>query len=1042
MLDQTIRKVLGLYPRGATSAQLLSRLSASGLRLSAEDVLDALVSLTQGGVVQRTSTGRWALASLSSLTGQGNDHAGTPETSDGTMLAVPMRIEAVSGGEAEAYELGPTDVETSSQPSWDQFFGYLAATQRQDIRGKVTAFADGHGRLWQLVSGRGPWWEPALLRMAVDLAPADFRETLSRSKTGAAAIGWPISLFLGAEGAMFVPALILPGQWRFDGPDIVFEHPGGAPSLNPDWLRGICRRTRWTESELTDALFPEGEPDDLASTAERLRRALATFGGGALRHGDLDGAIVADGEGMRNAAAFFLPGENSFTRGAARDLEEMRAWTAEARGASSLSTIWLDAADRRGEPELELIQLSTAMTDVQVAAAEAALEGPLTVIQGPPGTGKSDVILTLLASAALQGRSVLFASKNHQALDEVERRLRDLVGETPLLTRGRDAGGERDASLLAALAEIGATEPQRTGSSRPDADAELQRSLEAARRARIRRQSEAERAKADLELCDLAELRLAHMSIGLEPAPAGASFLRRLWNWIRRAFTRRAAGPVNAQASLAEIERRIAELHRQRETTAAVPEMPSRAGVDAKALLARLAPDLVRPDAAQLEQVQARCKELDFADVREPRRLPSEDARLVLRLRPLWAFSTLSVPARVPLVAGLFDYVVFDEASQCDVASAIPLMARARRAVVVGDPEQLRFIPSISRSAERALMDANGMPREGRSAWSQRVNSLYDFAVRRPAARRFFLSDQFRSAPPIVDYLGEAFYAGKGLSGRREETEFRAPTGYKPGLVWEHVAGAARREEGGNVNPAEANRVADLLARFAADGFDGSVGVLSPFNAQVALIERIARSRLAEPVRGKLGLRVSTIDRFQGGEADVILFSPVAAPGAHSSVVTFLQMERRRINVAISRARALCLVVGDVDFARSSGIPHLRRLAERATTPWSPPRPPFDSLWERRLDTAMRARGLDPIPQYPVGTRYLDFALDPEVRKLDVEVDGRRWHVGPDGARKVADRLRDRELTARGWKVLRFWVHELERDMEGCLDRIERELRG
>jgi very-short-patch-repair endonuclease len=89
----------------------------------------------------------------------------------------------------------------------------------------------------------------------------------------------------------------------------------------------------------------------------------------------------------------------------------------------------------------------------------------------------------------------------------------------------------------------------------------------------------------------------------------------------------------------------------------------------------------------------------------------------------------------------------------------------------------------------------------------------------------------------------------------------------------------------------------------------------------------------------------------------------------------------------------------------------------------------------------MRGRGLNPIPQHPVGVRYLDFALIQEGVKLDIEVDGRRWHLDPDGQRKVSDRLRDGEMKARGWRVLRFWVHELSNDMEGCLDRIERELR-
>ena len=88
----------------------------------------------------------------------------------------------------------------------------------------------------------------------------------------------------------------------------------------------------------------------------------------------------------------------------------------------------------------------------------------------------------------------------------------------------------------------------------------------------------------------------------------------------------------------------------------------------------------------------------------------------------------------------------------------------------------------------------------------------------------------------------------------------------------------------------------------------------------------------------------------------------------------------------------------------------------------------------------MRARGLNPYPQFAVGTRYLDLALDPEGRKINIEIDGRRWHTDASGNRKVGDILRDREMKARGWKVLRFWVHELANDMEGCVERIEREL--
>ena len=96
---------------------------------------------------------------------------------------------------------------------------------------------------------------------------------------------------------------------------------------------------------------------------------------------------------------------------------------------------------------------------------------------------------------------------------------------------------------------------------------------------------------------------------------------------------------------------------------------------------------------------------------------------------------------------------------------------------------------------------------------------------------------------------------------------------------------------------------------------------------------------------------------------------------------------------------------------------------------------------ERILDAAMRARGLRPLPQYEIAGRRLDFALFGRGEiKLDVEVDGRFWHQNIDGSRKQSDLWRDHQLKSLGWRVRRFWVDELSKDMEACLDLIERDL--
>ena len=101
----------------------------------------------------------------------------------------------------------------------------------------------------------------------------------------------------------------------------------------------------------------------------------------------------------------------------------------------------------------------------------------------------------------------------------------------------------------------------------------------------------------------------------------------------------------------------------------------------------------------------------------------------------------------------------------------------------------------------------------------------------------------------------------------------------------------------------------------------------------------------------------------------------------------------------------------------------------------------FDSEWERIMAHALAARGLAFTPQYPLAGRRLDFALFGNGGiKLDLEVDGRLWHEDIDGNRKLDDHWRDHQMRTLGWRVRRFWVDEIRRDMEHCLDLIERDL--
>lgn len=1046
MLSQTVRGILELHPAGLSNDQLLWRLRTGGLRFSAEDILQSLAALGETGEVVRTQGGRWQVAQFrprASPAAPGD--GGSVQAAQDVLRAVPAVI--VRSAETPADEPEPI-AGPRADADLKALLRYYAATQRQDPRGRVDERADQHALSWQLFRADGNWWTPGTLHIALDALPAGFREALMRreaSRQGeqrVCSIGYPVSLFHQSDVPSFLPALLLPASYRLSASHLVVEIMLAEPALNPLWLECAVRRSRWQKEALEEALMPAGAAHDFGDIVNRLRNSMAKLGGAALRPGQLAGEMTISDDGMRNAAGLFLSTDTRFTGGAERDLEAMQAWPDAVIRDTALGRLFAARGDDGDDVAADLVPAGPqVLTERQHAAAAASLRGALTLIQGPPGTGKTAVILNLVTSIVLSGRSVLLASKNHQALDEVEGRLAELVDGAPVLIRGRDSEGERDTSFLAQMRALAEGETLSEGEAEPAAVAVA---LNRARLVEGLVSAEATRNRLNVDLCAAVD-RLEVWADALPPPPPPPQswlrvLLKRMVRWLRRRGSPGEETRDGVARRIADLRRRLAALPGRLSASERTDQVDALAA-EAKAALRAVARVRTTPSKTEAVHLADRLKALEFNSRARRPALSAEDARLVLRHRPAWAISTLSVSSRVPLVAGLFDYVIFDEASQCDIASALPLLGRARAAVIVGDPMQLQFIPQLSLRQEHALMDAAGLGPVGRHAVAQSKNALFGFIRQRQAAQWHFLADQFRSDPAIVGFINDEFYDGK-LVAAQDPRGVRIPGGFKPGLAWHDVPGRATREDGGSVNHPEAEAIVQVLTRMIrVSGFTGSIGVLSPFNAQVALLMRRIAAALSEAERDRVALKVSTIDRFQGGEADVILFSLVVAEGVHTSTLAFYERERRRVNVAISRARALCLVFGDKDYVRRGGVALLRRLADWAERE-PKPRQDFDSEWERKLYVAMRGRGLSPIPQYPEIGRYLDFALDPKGRRIDVEVDGRLWHANADGNRKQSDHLRDRALITLGWKVRRFWVHELSDNMEKCLDLIERDLAG
>ncbi|VVT31682.1 putative DNA helicase [Roseovarius sp. EC-HK134] len=918
---------------------------------------------------------------------------------------------------------------------------------------------DTHGIEWSLISGRGPVspGESGCLRISIDLAtiaPA-FQEALIRREgnENALAIGWPMAVNRRGGVPIFQPVGMFAAAWKREGETLVLTVDADDVLVNPDWVKSAARASGWNRDDLAD-LFSVDDGLGLRADdfVEKIRVAVASQIRGRVVGEDLASQLDGSAQGIYDSAAIFLPTDSSFTAGAARDLDAIAAWPQERIARTALAAVLgIDSANS-ADPVAAIDAVP--LNKEQLRAVRGACEAPLTVVTGPPGTGKSQAIVSMAASILAAGGSVLVASKNHQALDAVEDRLGSLAPEVPFSVRTLNPSDETDTGFSDALKKLLENE---SGSRRASVDEfALGQLVEAAWRRKDAVDNHDRIAELQCEISDVLEridVREAH---GREASaeslsPVGSpGILKRFLSWLRSIFSRsasRRALPVSAVPdrrgmSLADLRETLVALRATREKLGD-PDDPIEMGERIREATGRLLPAILSARTHLPEDERREISEIydDWTFEGGKKHPPSDLSKALMSYRPLWLASILGTPRRIPLDDGLFDLVIFDEASQCDIATAIPLFARAKRAVVVGDDRQLSFIPQLGQAQDRNLMQAQGLPVAKMGRFAQSRRSLFDFASRVPDAQRITLRHQYRSAGPIVDYISENFYGGQ-LQTSYDPRGLVVPKGAKAGIAWEDVTAPAV-PQAGNVNPAEVSAIVRHLRKLLVDDeYGGSIGVITPFRAQVLAIENAIATAIEAPKRVACDLKVGTVDGFQGQERDLILFSPCVGPRSPQSGLTFFQRDTRRLNVAISRARAVAMVFGDLNFARSGQSKPLRRLAAMATEPRGKiGEGVFDSDWERKVYHALKARGLDPHPQHEIAGRRLDFALfGTNGVKLDLEVDGRKWHESPDGRRKTSDLWRDHQLKSLGWRVRRFWVDELSRDMEKCLDRVEQDL--
>ena len=238
------------------------------------------------------------------------------------------------------------------------------------------------------------------------------------------------------------------------------------------------------------------------------------------------------------------------------------------------------------------------------------------------------------------------------------------------------------------------------------------------------------------------------------------------------------------------------------------------------------------------------------------------------------------------------DYLFIDEAGQVSLADAIAMGTAASNIVLLGDPQQL---PHVRQGLH-----------PGNSGCSVLEHLLDGPTVGED--RGLFLARTWRMHPDICSFISDLAYDGRLISAPGcERQRIDAPGVSGTGLRFlpiEHSGNAQR-------SPEEARLVAEQVRVLLAGGtFTDSHGatrpltpadilVVAPYNMQVRCL------RDAVPP----GVEVGTVDKFQGREAPVVFFSMASSTGEDVPRGLEFLFSRNRFNVAISRAKALAVLV-------------------------------------------------------------------------------------------------------------------------------------
>lgn len=793
--------------------------------------------------------------------------------------------------------------------------------------------------------------------------------------------------------------------------------------------------------------------------------------------------VKVDTLSLERTQAVILTTRPTVTAGVLHELMQIAEKPSGVHRETVLNVINQEFLESSGQSEIKIDETELknffpvtplSLSDSQEEVIKKIEENDFLAVYGPPGTGKSQTIVNVAAHLIATGKTVLVASRMDKAVDVVAQRLNELNAPYLALRAGR---ANYQKQLNIELQELLSNKVELNGSYDDNMVADVDDMKELLKDIKRLEDSalsilslekkyteiydEFEQAKDSISGLTLIVEKLKYSQLEevkkifsvieeIEQKYKKNIFdkiklffdyrkikkllkLNKILNEeilkrlpyelniaLEEAKLRQVEDEINSKGNLHQILRRIKTLKSKQKKLA----------IDILRNKRRTAIKNILSDAQKRRRLMIHAKSLVSRKANlQNRVLEREDFKPLLSAFPCWCTTTYAISNSLPLKPAMFDVVIIDEASQCDIASCIPVLFRAKKAIIVGDDKQLPHLSFLEKAKEQSFLSQYNIDDRYQLMWRFRENSMFDLA-NYYSTTPVLLDEHFRSSAPIIEFSSREFYGGK--------IKIMSPNVNEGDIVELRIVKDGKVDHDATRNVPECEEVIKTIQELILKDKENnqnpvSIGVISPFRAQVDLIKKAILKVFDGDTILKHKIDVGTAHTFQGDERDIMLLSWTFAPNSHSQSLIFAQ-KPNLFNVAITRAKYKLINFISRDISElpegllRDYLEYVRKINSNIT------KDTFKNDFEKVVFEALKEEfpSFDKENKIKAGVLMGSVSADIVIDKTVIEIDG----VQDSILSKFNDMKKQAIMERCGFNVIRITKREWDISSNACLERV------